>query len=26
LASNKLACAIFYENCWTYVVVVIVIW
>jgi hypothetical protein len=26
LDSNKLACAIFYENCWTYVVVVIVIW
>jgi hypothetical protein len=23
---NKLAFAIFYENCWTYVVVVIVIW
>jgi hypothetical protein len=26
LDSNKFACAIFYENCWTYVVVVIVIW
>ncbi len=26
LDSNKLACAIFYENCWTYVVVVTVIW